>query len=108
MAATVTKLTGQQGSRLRGLLARGAHVWIGTVLFDDSYPTGGESVSLPFTPEFVIAEPAGGYVFTWDYTNEKLLAYYYDYDGAADAVAIQVAAAVDMATITTRVLAIKV
>ena len=47
--------------------------------FDASYPTGGEAL----TPEnlgmvdldFIIIEPRSGYVFTFDYTNEKVIAY---------------------------------
>lgn len=47
--------------------------------FDDSYPTGGESL----TPtnlglrkiDWLEAQPTGGYVFQYDYTNQKLLAY---------------------------------
>lgn len=47
--------------------------------FDSSYPTGGE----PLTPgnlglstiDFLIAEARAGYVFTYDHTNSKLLAY---------------------------------
>jgi len=35
-----------------------------------------------------------------DYTNNKILAYYYDYNGSADAVAIQVANTVDMSAVT--------
>jgi len=107
MAATLTKITGQQGSSFQGLLARGARVYIGTVLFDSSYPTGGEAVEFGFTPEFVIAEPTAGYVFTWDYTNEKLLAYRYDYDAVADGVAIQVADTTNLSAVTCRIMAIK-
>lgn len=108
MAVTITKTTGLQTSDIRSLLARGSGVWVGTIAFDSSYPTAGESVSLPFTPDFVIAEPTAGYVFSWDYANKKLLAYYYDYDGVADGVAIQVANETDLSAVTVRLLALKV
>lgn len=51
----------------------------GTIAFDSSYPTGGES----FTPndlrlkavQMLIVEPANGYSFEVDYTNSKIKAY---------------------------------
>lgn len=51
----------------------------GSLAFDSSYPTGGESLSLGSLPlrtvSNVIIEPSAGYVFTYDYTNNKILAY---------------------------------
>jgi hypothetical protein len=108
MAATLTKETSLQGKSLKHMFARDSQVFIGTILFDDSYPTGGEAVSFGFTPDFVIAEPVGGYVFSWDYSAEKLEAYYYDYDAGSDGAAIEVANATDLSSVTCRVLAIKV
>ena len=75
-----------------------------SLAWDSSYPTGGE----PFTPadagfdvfHTVTAHQKSGYTFEMDYTNNKVLAYYYDYNGSADAVAIQVANAVDMSAVT--------
>ena len=75
-----------------------------SLAWDSSYPTGGES----FTPAdagfdkfyTVTAHQKSGYSFEMDYTNNKVLAYYYDYNGSADAVAIQVANAVDMSAVT--------
>lgn len=47
--------------------------------FDDSYPTGGESLTdadmgLGVEVRTVTAEPAGGLYFEYDYTNSKLVA----------------------------------
>ena len=75
-----------------------------SLAWDSSYPTGGES----FTPadagmdafHVVTAHQKSGYTFDMDYTNNKILAYYYDYNGSADAVAIQVANAVDLSGVT--------
>jgi len=76
----------------------------GTLAFDASYPTGGE----PLTPatlglgviHFLIAEPNSGYVFTYDYANQKLLAYYADYDAVADGPLIQFPDATSLAALT--------
>jgi hypothetical protein len=57
------------------------------------YYTGGESLDLskdfPGEIHFIIFEPSGGYVFEYDRTNKKVKAFYYDYNGAADGVAIE-------------------
>ena len=66
---------------------------VSTVAFDSSYPDGGEAL----TPAdlglkgviAVIAEPSAGYVLEYDHTNEKLIAYWGDYDAGADGVFIQ-------------------
>ena len=54
-------------------------VWA-SLAWDSSYPTGGEAVS---AGDFGLNEvlkidinPAGGYVFSWDQENSKILAYY--------------------------------
>ena len=75
-----------------------------SLAWDSSYPTGGESLT-PADAGFdsfhvVTAHQKSGYTFEMDYTNNKLLAYYYDYNGASDAVAIQVANAVDLSDVT--------
>jgi hypothetical protein len=57
-------------------------VWEGTVTFDASYPTGGES----FTPanvgfvnfDRVEVHPTAGYVFEYDTSTEKIIAYWVD------------------------------
>ena len=53
----------------------------GTITFDSSYPTGGESLSasdLGFSTkvETFVASPNGGLIFEYDFTNSKLEAYY--------------------------------
>lgn len=81
-------------------------VWEGTVTFDNSYPTGGES----FTPgdagfvsfDRVQVDSVGGYVFAYDESNEKILAYWVDttVDGAPMA---QVSNAEDLSSVTANV-----
>lgn len=77
---------------------------IADVDLDSSYPTGGESL----TPanlrlgriDFLIAEPSAGYVFTYDRTNKKLLAYYADNNAAGDSALIQVPDTTDLSAVT--------
>lgn len=49
------------------------------VTFDASYPTNGESLTPANlglqTIDLVLASPDGGYLFAYDYTNEKLKAF---------------------------------
>ena len=76
----------------------------GTFDFDDSYPTGGESFDVSnFFPKGVVAvipSPKSGYVFEYDSDDEKLLAYYADYDAVDDGALIEVANTTDLAAIT--------
>jgi len=48
--------------------------------FDSSYPTGGESLQASDVGlkaiDFLQATPKSGYIFEYDYTNEKLKAFY--------------------------------
>lgn len=60
----------------------------GTIAFDTSYPTNGESL-IPSNVRLnkiisVQVEPNDGYVFQYDYTNQKLKAFWVDttVDGA--------------------------
>ncbi|MCP4346118.1 MAG: hypothetical protein GY795_11410 [Desulfobacterales bacterium] len=68
------------------------------VTFDDSYPTGGEAltpVSLGLGEiDVFVAEGAGGYVFEYDRTNDKLKAF----TGGSE-----VANLTDLASLTVRV-----
>ncbi len=109
MGLTVTKTTAQQGSSLRGLIARDTQIYSCSVAFDSSYPTGGEAIIFPFTPDIVIITPASGYIFEYDYTNAKILVYYFDYDAVADGAAIQVPNTTDLSALTSvRMIAIKI
>jgi hypothetical protein len=79
-------------------------VWQGTVGFDDSYPTGGE-VFTPAGVGFVAFDrvdvaPKNGYVFQFDYTNNKILAYYGDYSESSDGPLVQVANTADLSGVT--------
>lgn len=96
MAVTVTRIGVPN-------VAGNLRVGIFQLAFDASYPTGGEAL----TPadlglseiDVLIAEPAGGYTFEYDHTNEKLLARWVDTttDGAPQA---QVADTTDLSGVT--------
>ena len=105
MAVAIT-----QPAKQRRVYLNGARTFdIFKVAFDASYPTGGEGLTAANLDldsiDLVIAPPAGGYVFEYDYTNSKLLAYYGNYD-AADGPLIEVPNATDLALIATRILVI--
>jgi len=76
----------------------------GTISFDSSYPTGGES----FTPSdlklqginHIDISPKDGYVFEYDYTNQKVKVYYADYASANAGALIEVPNATDLSTLT--------
>lgn len=82
---------------------------IASIAFDDSYPTGGEGLTGAqlglVSVDSVQIEPAGGYVFSYDYANKKVIAYYGDNDAVADGALAQVADKADLSAITTKVIA---
>lgn len=75
MAVTMTKDVKLTPAEFKTLLARGSKFWSGTITPDSAYPIGGESISLPFTPDGVLVEPVSGYTFEYDHTNAKLKAF---------------------------------
>ena len=96
MALTVEQLgrTNVTGNRLTVALK---------ITFDDSYPTGGEPLDLTTyveNIETVGIEVSGGYVFQYDRTNKKVLAYEAGADGAA---LDEVANATNLSTVVTYV-----
>lgn len=82
------------------------------IAFDNSYPTGGEPFdaaaevrskgNFDKTPTVigVMIESKGGYVFTYDRANAKILAYYGDYDPAAAAPLAEVPNETNLAAVT--------
>lgn len=72
MAVTITRRKKARG---------GNGTWIvADVLFDSSYPTGGEPISvkelgLLRSVDILTAAPAAGYSFSYDHTNLKLMVY---------------------------------
>ena len=101
MAAVVTQSVKYNTNySINSAVARGLKIQHGTIALDDSYPTGGEAVEFGFDADVVICPVSGGYTFGWDSTNQKLLAYYADYDAAADGALIQVAAETDLSALT--------
>lgn len=83
----------------------------GSFAFDASYPTNGESFVdsasnkiAAFLPKgqvkLVLFEQKAGYVFEYDYTNDKVKAYYADYNAAADGALIEVPNTTDLSALT--------
>lgn len=101
MASKTKAVQHNTNTDINSAIARGMNIEVGTIAFDSSYPTGGEALSFEgFTPTAVMVQSSGGYVFSWDSTNAKVLAYYADYDGAADGALIQVANETNLAALT--------
>lgn len=79
----------------------GVRLVTGTIDFDSSYPTGGEAISLPLNEvKGMLIENKAGYVFQYDRTNKKILAYYADYDAVADGALIQVPDTTNLSALT--------
>jgi hypothetical protein len=75
----------------------------GTVAFDSSYPTGGEdwaSAGLGNKVQTLEVAPSKGYLFTPDYTNNKVMAYWSNLDGDVDGALVEVDSATDLSTVT--------
>lgn len=90
--------------------ALNAYYIVADVTLDTSYPTGGEVVShgeLGLTSiDFVLPSPAAGYIFEFDHANNKLKAFYGDYNATEDGALIQVPDKTDMSTVKVRLIAI--
>ena|SRR3990172_684870 len=63
----------------RRITAGDQHIVTGTIAFDSSYPTGGESFTAANlglrTVDLMVLQQTKGIVFEYDYTNSKVLAY---------------------------------
>ncbi len=86
------------------------YMCVAKITFDNSYPTGGLALTagtLKLPPEatlkYVNVTPATGYVFAFDYTSNKVLAYRSAASGAA---MLEVTNGVDLSTIVARCFAI--
>ena len=90
--------SGSAPNRLEGVK------FTGKLAFDDSYPTGGESLTAAMlglsSIDFVDIPPSGGQVFQYDYTNSKVLVYRSDSDGVADGPLVERANAADLSALT--------
>lgn len=84
-----------------------------TVVLDNAYPTGGytglaakikAATNRNPTIVGVISQGSDGYVFTWDYANSKLMAFYSNDDGGADGALIQVPNNTDLSLVTASLL----
>lgn len=103
MTVTVADITGAPPSPVIGA-TRGKVDVIKEITFDSSYPTGGEPITPAMlglsTIDILRANPAGGYVLSWDDANAKLLAYR---GGADNAVLAQESDTTNLSTLVTRV-----
>lgn len=100
MGLTVTKEPGQNTNySQQSDLARGLKVQFGKFTPDNSWLAVGEALTFGFTPIKVDIESTGGIVFSYDYGNGKVLAWYCDLSSATDAALIVVPDAVDLSTI---------
>ena len=98
MAATVTITRDIE-------IGESAHLYEGTIALDDSYPTGGEALDVSGSESFttLIAQSEGGYVFSFNPSDQKLLAYRQKDPadaGGADIALVQVAATTDLSALT--------
>jgi hypothetical protein len=80
----------------------------GEITFDASYDPGGETGLNPSAVglgsfDFVVVHPAAGYTFSFDYTNNKVLAYR---TGAINTPQEEVPGAVNLSAVSTRFFAI--
>ena len=71
---------------------------------DNSYATGGYSITAANlglkTIKRLTAEPKSGYVFSYDYTNKKLIVYQGDNTNAAAAPGVEVSSTTDLSAVT--------
>lgn len=73
------------------------------ITLDSSYPTGGEAVDVGLDRIWSAhLESDDGYIFKYDYANDKILAYYADYDAVADGALIEVADTTDLSAVVIR------
>lgn len=76
---------------------------VATIAFDASYPTGGESLTAANLGlgviDHVTIGAKSGYVFEYDYTNSKVIAYVEEAVAAGGAL-LEVADTTDLATLT--------
>lgn len=74
------------------------------ITFDNSYPTGGEALTaanVGLDEILAVFAESGTVAVKYDKANAKLMAYWYDYDGGADAIAVQVANTTDLSAVVT-------
>jgi hypothetical protein len=75
----------------------------GSIAFDDSYPTGGESMDISDmfnSLNIVLFESKAGYVFEYDYGNKKVKVMMGNNDGAADGPMVEVANETNLSALT--------
>jgi hypothetical protein len=82
----------------------------GTITFDSSYPTGGEAllptaVGLSSKVEFISVSPAAGYIFEYDYSNNKVKAFYPTSDATAPCAGEEVENTANLSTVVARYIA---
>lgn len=79
-----------------------SNVTVNTLNLDASYPTGGYALSssalgIGANPDWVAAAPKSGFIFEYDYANQKLLA---RWSAAAGAAFTEVTNGTNLSTVT--------
>src|SRR4051794_41141362 len=105
MALTIAFDTAPNGRSVAGA----KQIRRGTMTFDSSYDAGGEALAASLLElnqiDDLRVDPIGGYVFSWDKANAKVLAYRTKDPaaaGGADIVMQEVTAAVNLSAIAPR------
>lgn len=77
-------------------------LYVGTIAFDDSYPTGGEAFDITGNESIdsMMLGHKSGYTFSYDAANAKVIAYYVDNDAGADSAQIQIPNTTDLSAVT--------
>ena len=78
--ATAFAITYKEDKGMVDKCSHGYRLVTGSFLFSSSYPTNGEPCDMskifPKDLHMVTVEPKAGYLFVYDYTNKKVLAYW--------------------------------
>jgi len=78
--ATAFAVTYKEDKGMVDKCSHGYKMVTGKIQFSNSYPTNGEPFDMskifPVDLHMVIIEPKAGYLFFYDYTNKKVLAYW--------------------------------
>ena len=103
MAAVTLAIAYKEDKSMIDKCGHGYKLITGVVTFDGgTYATNGTALDLskqlPTEVHMVIFDNAGGYIYQYDYTNKKVKVYYFDYNNANDAVAIELANGVAIST----------
>jgi len=101
MALTITPAAQNTNTSMVANSARGMKMAFGKFTPDSSWLAAGEALTFGDigTPIHVDIESTGGIVFNYDYTNEKVLAWYCDLSASTDSALIVVPDSVNLSSI---------